>query len=503
MTDQPIDNNIENREQPAFNTRSQSLRDSNIGNEVIESEDNSTDSNNPSETSLYTMATFDTQMESFIKNILTASPTDDTGKSMLNAGIINWDAFEMFDPDEADYLEYIDGSVTKTPSMIMKKRIKYARFYLTKLRDDKDTKADDPTTWVPAEFTAWWRSNARQFIDNLAHTAKNTAFNTSLSAPALKQVQYKDDTNLNNWKKRGSPSKTDYVKLTNDSSYVSWKPRLVRRAKLDNWDRLIDPKFDVSKVRNGSDAELLKLQYIFMEEILDYTLLTQKGKSVVRLHPGDPQTIWKKHEAHQTSSDASRSAGTKLIGELSTMTISNSTSRVDFLEEFDTKIKTYTEIMNAPLQNDIKVGFLQTAVKKDGKLMSQYSVTRQNLIASGTTTAGVTYEKYIDDLRTYAALEDDSRPMATFLEDQYYDAHDSTPNQITEYLAKQHVSDTVINEVRDIYAARREFKPQNEEADLTLDVDFRKAWSRLPESDRIAILHCKSDTRKKNQDLLV
>ena len=124
MTDQPIDNNIENREQPAFNTRSQSLRDSNIGNAVIESEDNSTNSNNPSETSLYTMATFDTQMESFIQNILTASPTDDTGKSMLNAGIINWDAFEMFDPDEADYLEYIDGSVTKSPSMIMKKRIK-------------------------------------------------------------------------------------------------------------------------------------------------------------------------------------------------------------------------------------------------------------------------------------------------------------------------------------------------------------------------------------------
>ena len=103
-----------------------------------------------------------------------------------------------------------------------------------------------------------------------------------------------------------------------------------------------------------------------MEEILDYTLQTLKGKSVVRLHPGDPQTIWKKHEAHQTSSDASQSAGTKLIGELSTMTISNSTYRVDFLEEFDTKIKTYTKIMNAPFQNDIKVGFLQTAVKKDG-----------------------------------------------------------------------------------------------------------------------------------------
>ena len=64
--------------------------------------------------------------------------------------------------------------------------------------------------------------------------------------------------------------------------------------------------------------------------------------------------------------------------------------------------------MNASLQNDIKVGFLQTAVKKGGKLTSQYSVTRQNLIASGTTTTSVSCEKYMDDLRTYKALEDDS-----------------------------------------------------------------------------------------------
>ena len=161
MTDQPIDNKIEIREQPAFNTRSQLSPDSNVGDAVIESEDNSINSNNPSETSIYTMATFDTQMESFIKNILIASPNDGTGKSMLNAGIVNWDAFEMFDPDKADYLEYTDGQDKKSPSMIIKKQIKYARFYLTKLRDDKDMKADDPLKWVLAEFTAWWHSNAR------------------------------------------------------------------------------------------------------------------------------------------------------------------------------------------------------------------------------------------------------------------------------------------------------------------------------------------------------
>ena len=58
------------------------------------------------------------------------------------------------------------------------------------------------------------------------------------------------------------------------------------------------------------------------------------------------------------SYDASHTTGTKLIGELFMMSISNSIARVDFLEEFDTKIKTYTEIMNTTLQNDVKVVFL-------------------------------------------------------------------------------------------------------------------------------------------------
>ena len=59
------------------------------------------------------MATFDTQMDSFLKNILIVSPNDDTGKSLLNAGIVTWNAFEMFDLDEANYLEYVDSHDTK------------------------------------------------------------------------------------------------------------------------------------------------------------------------------------------------------------------------------------------------------------------------------------------------------------------------------------------------------------------------------------------------------
>ena len=108
MTDQPVDNNIDNREELAYNTHSHSLRgldvpsefgDVTIKEQSIESDisqDNSDDNsinsnisrNNPSEISPRTMATFDTQMDSFLKNILIVSPNDDTGKSLLKAGFL-------------------------------------------------------------------------------------------------------------------------------------------------------------------------------------------------------------------------------------------------------------------------------------------------------------------------------------------------------------------------------------------------------------------------------
>ena len=80
MTDRPVDNNIDNREEPSYNTRLHYSRGSDIPSEFgdvtikeqsIESnisQDNSDDNsinsnisrNDPSETSLHTMATFDT-----------------------------------------------------------------------------------------------------------------------------------------------------------------------------------------------------------------------------------------------------------------------------------------------------------------------------------------------------------------------------------------------------------------------------------------------------------
>jgi len=460
---------------------------------------------------------FDPDLEHLIITILDGTKDDKVGQSLTNIGIHKWSDFILFNPDDTEYLSYKYGNEKRELPLFTQKKFKYAIFYYKWLKQDDDPKADFPRLWTSDEFIEWWQGPARRFMDDLVANDATEYFNSdpNQATPAMKSQQSKDDSNLNNWKKRGSPTKSDYPKLLNDRGYVAWKIRFIRRAKLDNWHRLIDPSWDPSQVRNGSDKELMNLQYVFLEEILDHTLQTQKGKSIVRLNSQSPHSIWKQHETHQKNSDASRSAGTALISELTRMRISEATSRTEFLEEFDTKVKTYAEIMPKPLGDDIKIGFLSAAVSSDSKLLSQYSATQQMHIATGNSNIRVTYENYFQHLQDYSSLEDKAHPMrqrrhAHYArlgqeESTYYD----TSSKIMDLLAHKSVSTDVINDVRHIFASQREFKPRNPDADIpkdlfiSLDPEFRKAWSRLDEKARIAILHCKAGTGKKNHELQV
>jgi hypothetical protein len=92
-------------------------------------------------------------------------------------------------------------------------------------------------------------------------------------------------------------------------------------------------------------------------------------------------------------------------------TTTTTTSRTEFLEEFDTKVKTYAKIMSKPLADDVEIGFLSAAVSSDSKLISQYSATQQMHIATGNSNTRVTYENYIQHLQDYSSLEDKAHPM--------------------------------------------------------------------------------------------
>jgi hypothetical protein len=282
-----------------YNLRSNSERTNKLSssldgdhwNDLIDEDDDDEDDededadNSANMTEENTTETFDPDIEYFIITILKGKK-DEIRQALHNGAIYTWEDFTLFNPDDTEYLFYKDGNEKQELPLLTQKRFKYAIFYYKWLIQESNAKAEFPRLWTSEEFIEWWRGYARQYIDRLTADADTDSFNSNPNQtnPSMKSQQSKDDNNLNNWKKRGSPTKSDYPKLLNDGGYVAWKPRIIRRSKLDNWYRLIDPSWDSSKVRNGSDKELMNLQYIFLEEILDHTLQTQKGKSIGSIH---------------------------------------------------------------------------------------------------------------------------------------------------------------------------------------------------------------------------
>ena len=172
--------------------------------------------------------------------------------------------------------------------------------------------------------------------------------------------------------------------------------------------------------------------------------------------------------------------------------------------------------MSKPLADDVKIGFLSAAVSSDSKLLSQYSATQQVHIANGNSNTRVTYENYIKHLQDYSSLEDKAHPMrqrrhahSARLEQEEASTYYDTSSEIMDVLVHNSISTNVIDDIRYIFASQREFEPRNPDADIPKDLfllanpEFRKSWSRLDEKLRIAILHCKAGTGKKNHELQV
>ena len=127
-----------------------------------------------------------------------------------------------------------------------------------------------------------------------------------------------------------------------------------------------------------------------MSTVLEIILLTPKGMNLVRSNLDHPQIVWKKNEAHQTSSYAFQRIDILLSDRLTNMKISGSASRSIFLKIFDTVIQKF-HVVSIP--KSYKVGLL----KKATNLLSTWIVV-ETIIANMKPDTTTTYGEYMDYL---------------------------------------------------------------------------------------------------------
>ena len=134
-------------------------------------------------------------------------------------------------------------------------------------------------------------------------------------------------------------------------------------------ERLVNSTFVNSNATAGSDRELLTLQIVFFSIVLDRVLLNKKGKHLNRVYKDDPQELWIKHEAHQTSLATAQGIAINLMTKLSEMSISLAPSKSDFLEEYDATLQKYDGISSNKMAPSQKIGLLKKAALADKDLL--------------------------------------------------------------------------------------------------------------------------------------
>ena len=127
--------------------------------------------------------------------------------------------------------------------------------------------------------------------------------------------------------------------------------------------------------------------------VLEKALLNGKWKKLNCSYKHHPQTLWKLHQEHQTSSTTAQGIAINLSNKLSSLSIANSKSRSDFLEEFDSTSEKYDLVFVDTMPSSHKIGLLKKAILADNALLQAWTSVEQIFAnkSSGTVT---TYEIY-------------------------------------------------------------------------------------------------------------
>ena len=96
--------------------------------------------------------------------------------------------------------------------------------------------------------------------------------------------------------------------------------------------------------------------------VLEKVLLTGKGKRLRRSYKQHPQTLWKLHQEHQTSSTTAQGIAINLSNKLSNLTIATSKSRSDFLEEFDSTSEKHDLVAVEKIPSSHKICLLKKVI---------------------------------------------------------------------------------------------------------------------------------------------
>ena len=200
-----------------------------------------------------------------------------------------------------------------------------------------------------------------------------------------------------------------FPKLKYLKQWDSWCIETKAQAKAQNVDQVFDEKY---KASSAADKELFDQKQKFMYAVFTKTLLTDKGKSLVREHDmdGDAQTIYKELFLHAKRSTKVSVDASELLAYITTSRLGTGLwkgSTESFIIHWQSQIWKYEGLVDVKdcFSDSVKRTMLENAVKPIDDLRVVKDQANQFQVRMGTK---ITYDQYCS-LLLFAAQSYDSQ----------------------------------------------------------------------------------------------
>ena len=337
-------------------------------------------------------------------------------------------------------------------------------------------------------------------VDDIAkvdHSLGKSAAATS--TPAGTTIRPRDP--VTEFKKGIKRDPSSFPKLSKEEDWDDYFRSLQLEVRAQDVANVLDSKY---RPGPGTDDEALFLEHQkYMFNVFNKTLLTNKGKELVRQHSdtGDAQALFTALLAHAQDSTAADINATELLTYLSSSKVDDGTWRGkvdDYILHWKEQLWLYNKIGSKPLDDEQAMVLLRNAVRGIEDLRQVQVQARAIFQANGKKQ---TYSEYCALLKT-AATEYDSqhktRKKHHGLRNVNVMDMDFMNDDDEEYYEPEYDLDTPIDTIVANAAARIPGSRLQRSQWRALSNDGWLTWDKLSDEDKAIILQRSSVTTSRN-----
>ena len=342
-----------------------------------------------------------------VENVMAQDRVGPIPLALAKVGITKIGELTQLDHKDIDALTYdrpeSDGSVTPDVPLLLVYR-KTLKSFLNFIRYQRDV---EHVTYH--SITDWKTITHDKFDEFCMVTSVGMDFSTSFATPTPTSSGsgLRAGDPLYNWNKGIKRDMTLFDPLKNDKDWDKWDLRFRSVAKTQGLERVLDPAFTP---RGADDTALFDQQQHYMYAVFVRTLLTDKGKSIVRAHEqsSNAQKIYEELKRYALKSAQATIDSGALLEYITSSRIVDGTwkgTNQGYVLHLLEQIRKYDTLVPATdsLSDNIKLQLVQNAVHGHPSLRDVKNTALQLSQRDGKP---ITYQDYLDLLMSECSTVD-------------------------------------------------------------------------------------------------